>query len=212
MRYAAFSALLIALCSVASAADWLVLPSTYSHDPETGKRVSQYSPIQPPTAPGVSNFRSSGYTHTRSTLNYGQSADNYHRVERWGDQVRPYGEWRFPYRPYSTPYPNWGTPYAGLNLGFGYGYGAPYGTGYNQRFGPAGGHPGGPSQPGDPGDPNQQPGQSDWRRHRDFDRWPLDRRLGSPGPSSPGNPYPAGPGSPYPVAPYYDGYYPNYRD
>ena len=115
----------IALSPLAEAADWLTMPSRYSHNPSTGQRVTQYTKIQAPSVPQPSNFRTSGYTHTRSSLNYGQSADNYHRVEQWGDPVRPYGEWRFPYRPYSTPYPNWGPPYAGLNLGGGY-YG-PYG-------------------------------------------------------------------------------------
>ena len=125
MRIAIPVLAVLSLSPLAQAADWLTLPSRYSHNPSTGQRVSQYSKIQAPSVPQPSNFRTSGYTHTRSSLNYGQSADNYHRVEQWGDPVRPYGEWRFPYRPYSTPYPNWGPPYAGLNLGGGF-YG-PYG-------------------------------------------------------------------------------------
>jgi hypothetical protein len=214
MRYAALSALLIALCPVATATDWLTMRSTYSHDPASGKRVGHFAPIQPPTAPGVTDFRTSGFTHTRSSLNYGQSADNYHRVERWGDPVRPYGEWRFPHRPFSTPYPNWGTPYAGLNLGIGNGFGAPSGTGFDNRFGPARAeHPDGPAKPGGPdGNPDPGPEKKDWWRLRGLDRWPHDRNFRSPGPASPENPYPAGPGSPYPVAPYYDGYYAPYRD
>lgn len=119
MRYAFACLLLPLLCAAPAAADWLTLPSTYSHDPLTGERVRQYQPVDAPTAPVVANYRSSGYTHTRSTLNFGPSADNYHRVERWGEPVRPYGEWQRPYRPYSVPYPYWGEPYGGLNLNFG---------------------------------------------------------------------------------------------
>ena len=177
-----------------AASDWLTLPSTFTHDPSTGGRVSQFAQVQAPAAPTVSNFRTSGYTHTRSTLNYGQSADNYHRVEQWGDPVRPYGEWRFPYRPYSTPYQNWGAPLAGLNLGYGThpGYGPRgHGGGYQPGM-PAGGNLGRPTVPGQP-----QNGSS-----------PL---LPSSGFQNPLNPYPIEPGSAYPDAPYYDGYHPNYR-
>jgi len=217
MRFALFTVALFAFCSAATAADWATMRSTFSHDPVSDKRVSQFRPIEPPTAPGVENFRTSGFTHTRSSLNYGQSADNYHRVERWGDPVRPYGEWRFPYRPFSTPYPNWGTPYAGLNIGgFGGGFGVPYGRGYGHRYPPSKGDD--HTTPPDPSDPDgksgYRPGEREWLRHRlrELDRWPLDRNFRSPGPASPENPYPAGPGSPYPVAPYYDGYYAPYRD
>ena len=191
------------------AGDWLTLPSTYSHDAE-GHRVSQYQPIQPPTAVTVPNFRTSGFTHTRSTLNYGQSADNYHRVEKWGDPIRPYGEWRFPYRPFSTPYPNWGAPYAGFNLGnFGFGYGGGYGN-PGHRPGrptpPAPGPPGG----GNPGSPSGPPSRFDpINPDGIFREGPF-----LPRPSDPNlfRPYPSGPGTPYPVAPYYDGYHPTYRD
>lgn len=219
MRYALLSAGLFSFASLTSAADWLTLPSTYSHD-ASGARVTQYAPIEGPMAPSVSNFRSSGYTHTRSSLNYGESADNYHRVEEWGDPVRPYGEWRFPYRPFSTPYSNWGPPLAGFNLGFGF---PPFGGGYYPPgHGPGGGKPShggggmGGSGPGMGGSgPGHYPYRGDFERGFLGDgRWPSDREQGRfPLPqASPFNPYPAGPGSPYPVAPYYDGYYPNYQD
>ena len=117
------------LCSAGShahATDWLTMPSAYSHDLVSGARTGQFQPIVAPSVPQPTNFRTSGYTQTRSSLNYGQSADHYHRVEKWGDPVRPYGEWRFPHRPYSTPYPNWGAPLAGLQVQTGlwppYGY------------------------------------------------------------------------------------------
>jgi hypothetical protein len=217
MRYVLFSIAVLSLSPITTATDWLTLPSTYSHD-ASGARVSQYAPIEAPTAPGVRNFRSSGYTHTRSSLNYGQSADNYHRVEQWGDPVRPYGEWRFPYRPFSTPYPNWGPPFAGFNLGFGLpGVGANLGGGY-------GGWGHGERWPhrGDKPHDGDQPHEGDRRKYsprhsRDRERgilgggrWPSDRPGKSPLPASPFNPYPAGPGTPYPVAPYYDGYSPVY--
>jgi hypothetical protein len=216
MRYTLFSLAILALSSIATATDWLTLPSTYSHD-ATGARVSQYAPIEAPQTPIPANFRTSGFTHTRSSLNFGPSSDNYHRVEKWGDPVRPYGEWNFPYRPYSTPYPNWGPPLAGLNTGFGNagvglrnGFGGGHGFGYGNR----------PSHGGDGPMDDKMPSYRP--RHRDDERgflgggrWPSDRdrnKKSSTPQASPFNPYPAGPGTPYPVAPYYDGYHPPYRE
>lgn len=198
MRYLSSLSLALLFASHAAATDWLTHPSTYTHSPETGQRVAQFAPIIPPAAPAAANFRTSGFTHTRSSLNYGASSDNYHRVEKWGDQVRPYGEWRFPYRPYSTPYPNWGPPYAGFNLGFGF---PGYGFGGGQRPG----HDGDRDRPDRPRQPRQP-------RERGFlgdGTWPVERKQfdGNLPPASPFNPYPAGPGTPYPVAPYYDGFY-----
>ena len=173
-----------------NAADWLVLPSQYTHDPATGLRISQYAPTPTPTAPLASDFRSSGYTHVRSSLNFGQSADNYHRVQQWGPPVQPYGEWRFPNRPYSAPYSQWGAPFAGLGTnvlgGFGFGGSGVGGFGYSGGYQPGlppGGDIGRPTIPGRP----QSGGAT------------LD-------------PYPVGPSSAYPDAPYFDGYHPVYRD
>ena len=140
MRYAYFTFLLSITTSVTTASDWLTLPSTYSHDVVTGQRVSQFAPIDLPTATTVQNFRTSGYTHTRSQLNFGGSNDNYHRVETWGDPVRPYGEWQRPFRPGSVPYDLWGPPFGGLHWGRG-GFG-PGGFGPG-GFGPGGFGPGG---------------------------------------------------------------------
>lgn len=223
LRLATIFAAALPLCSEkALGTDWLTLPSTYSHDAATGERVAQYAPIQGPTTAVVENFRTSGYTHTRSTLNYGQSADNYHRVEQWGDPVRPYGEWRFPFRPFSAPYQYWGAPLAGLNLGFP-GAGFPN-TGFQGR-GLRNPLPRAGDQPATGSDSQTAPTE----RLRESDRWPLDRNRGlgrqpfqgqpfqgqgfqGQGFGSGLNPYPISPNSPYPVAPYYDGYYPNYRD
>ncbi len=145
MRYIQLAVLLLALTNVLSGSDWLTLPSTYTHDAARGKRVSQFTAIENPTTTTVPNFRTSGYTHTRSRLGFGGSIDNYHRVEEWGEPVRPYGEWQRPFRPGSVPYSLWGPPFGGLNQGpFG-----PFGgfNGNRNRFGgnrgPLGGYPGG---------------------------------------------------------------------
>ena len=242
---------IIAALSVgnASAADWLTMPGQFSHDPASGQRIGQYAAKRPATTAAPPPVRTSGFTHTRSSLHYGQSADNYFRVERYGDgpAVRPFGEWRFPYRPFSVPYDAWGPPYGGLNLNFPV---VPGAAGLaTSRFGRAGlggaGLGGGlydprvrtqvppaarlpwpypaptPSGAGTlPGSPST--GFSDasalprgGRGGRTLDpSFPSDRRtlqgLSAP-PAGPLTPYPAGGGTPYPVAPYYDGYYPVYR-
>lgn len=110
-----------------ASADWLLAPSTYTHSPTTGERVSQYAQNGPFFVYGTESVRQSGYHHFRSSINAGGSSDNLHVVERWGDDVRPYGEWRYPYRPYSAPYSQWGQPYGGLNI-------TPYGPGYGSAF------------------------------------------------------------------------------
>lgn len=99
----------------AAGADWITAPSHYTHDPATGDRVTQYSPVGPFYTFPRPDYRRSGYRHTRSSIQAGGSADHMHIIEQWGRPVRPYGEWRFPYRPYSVPYPAWGPPYAGLS-------------------------------------------------------------------------------------------------
>ena len=90
------------------AGDWITAPSYYSHDPQTGQRVEQYSPIGPFYTYARGDFKRSGYRQLRSSIQAGGSSDNMHIVEEWGNPVRPYGEWRFPYRPYSVPYDVWG--------------------------------------------------------------------------------------------------------
>jgi len=195
--------------SCVGAADWLAIPSTFSHSPATGERIRQYSQVEAPPIVDQSRRVSSGYTHLRSTIQFGQSADNYHRVDEWGPPVRPYGEWRFPYRPYSAPYSEWGAPFAGLNLGFGFpGVGFPGGNqhggnqhGGNQHGGNqhGGGHSGG-GYPGTgfPGGGSQQGG------------YPGTGYPDGGIPGQPQEPYPANPNSPYPVPPWFDGFYPDY--
>jgi hypothetical protein len=190
---------LAATCCQSVSADWLTSASTYTHDPVAGRRVAQYAPIAEPTTIASSPIRSSGYTHLRSTLNYGQSADNYHRVETWGDPVRPYDEWRFPYRPYSTPYPNWGAPYAGLGTNiqanlYSPGYGGlpqnPAANGFPAYTpNPLGPSPIGPNPYGPQLFPSQGGG---------FNPYP---------------PVPSGPvGNPEAAPPYFDGYHPVYQE
>lgn len=87
--------------------DWTTLPSTYTHD-ALGNRVQQYAMGVEPVSNERPDFQRSGFRHTRSTLQAGNSSDNFHVVEKWGPPVQPYGEWRYPYRPYSVPYAAWG--------------------------------------------------------------------------------------------------------
>ncbi len=117
----------------ASAADWIVAPSYYTHDRATGERVAQYAPVGPVYVWGRSDYLESGFQHYRSRIAFGGSVDNYYRVREWGRPVRPFGEWQFPFRPYSVPYPLWDSPYRGMYQFY---YGRP----------PQGGRPG-PGRP-----------------------------------------------------------------
>jgi hypothetical protein len=122
------NAFLLLTCSFAAGGDWISAPSYYTHDPNSRERVTQYSPIGPFYTYPQAGFTRSGYRNTRSSLQVGTSADNYHTTEQWGPPVQPYGEWQFPFRPYSVPYGAWGPQLYG---GFG-GYplgGLPYGVG-----------------------------------------------------------------------------------
>jgi hypothetical protein len=136
---------LIVLCCIAGsspwlvAADWITAPSTFTHDPQTGERVNQFSPIGPVYVYTPPDYVKSGYRHLRSTIQVGGSADNYHLVEEWGRPVVPYDQWRFPARPYGSPYSEWGAPLAGGNFYNGYpgfGYGGGYGFGGNGNVNP----------------------------------------------------------------------------
>ena len=121
----------------AFAADWITAPSRFTHDPQTGQRVTQFAPT-PPVFHDPSPFRS-GFRHTRSSLQVGDSIDQYHSVDEFGRPVRPYGEWRFPFRPFSVPSHLWGGQggYGGYG-GFGYGHGFSSGFGAGGGFGPFG--------------------------------------------------------------------------
>lgn len=167
-----------AICSACCGAEWITAPSYYTHDPQTGQRVDQYTPIGPFYTFARTDYLQSGYRHTRSSIQAGTSTDHMHVVEEWGRPVRPYGEWRFPYRPYSVPYAQWGPPFAGL------GYPVPYGP-----YGPWGPGPGGPGaagQLGPSGGPASPPQADDYydpyrARQRDARSGPVPG--GGPGPS-----------------------------
>ena len=130
----AFCGMFALTASVSPAGDWVTARSYYSHDPQTGQRVTQYAPIGPFYTQAQGNYRRSGFHHTRSSIQVGSSVDNYHIVEKFGDPVRPYGEWRFPFRPYSVP------SYLSTPRYHGGGYGGYYG-GYYGGFPPGGGLP-----------------------------------------------------------------------
>ncbi|MBC8350981.1 MAG: hypothetical protein H8E66_03285 [Planctomycetes bacterium] len=158
------------------AADWITAPSYYTHDPTSGERVTQYSPIGPFYTYSQSSFSRSGYRNTRSSLQVGGSADHYHTTEQWGKPIQPYGEWRHPYRPYSVPYGAWGPQfYGGYPLGRGRGG---FGPGYG-----GGGLPGGgiglPGQGGlqQPGPNPLQPGYTRQQQLLDG-RYPPAQQLG----------------------------------
>jgi hypothetical protein len=184
-------------CSLAIADDWMTWASTYTHDPVHGARVDQYAVPEQPLSPQRADFVRSGYRNYRSTLQAGQSADNIHVVEQWGNQVIPYEQWRFPYRPYAVPYDAWGpqAPYGIFNGSFGYGgyprYGGQYpgyggdGGGVGMNPDPGYGMPGGGAIPGRGGYPY------------DERRYPYSEPRG----------FPLTP--PYRNQPWYDGTYPS---
>ncbi len=102
-------------------ASWIFRPSYYSHDPQTGQRVAQYAQPAPSySRVGTENYLQSVYRHNRITLWAGDSVENTHMVETWGqgDRIRPYGEWLFPYRAGATPYGPWGNPQGPWTLPF----------------------------------------------------------------------------------------------
>ena len=107
---AVFSAL--APAAVGQAADsWIFRATRYTHDPESGQRVSQYARKQPAYVRDDPTYVQSGYRHNRSTLRgIGGSVDRRHTVETWGEgeMIRPYGEWQRPFRAGATPYGPWG--------------------------------------------------------------------------------------------------------
>lgn len=177
---------LVGLALPAFADDWMTWESTYTHSPQTGQRIDQYTQGEQPISPYRQDFTRSGYRHSRSTLQAGQSTDNMHIVEQWGQPVIPYEQWRFPFRPYAVPYDAWGpqAPYGITNGSFQFGGGG----------GSWGGQAGGPTPP--------RPGYGGGYGGGGYDR-----------PGSNGSGYPAGPNSgpnyPPPNRPGHRGSHPN---
>lgn len=123
-------------CVCLAGDEWMTWRSTYTHD-AYGQRVDQYNLPVEPQSPRRADFQRSGFRHTRSTLQAGNSADNYHLVEQWGAPIVPYEQWRFPFRPFGVPYDAWGpqAPYGIINSNIGIGlpaYPPNYGPGYPQ--------------------------------------------------------------------------------
>lgn len=190
--------------------DWTTLPSRFTHD-EAGNRVDQFAYGVQPVAKVDPTFQSSGYRHYRSSIQAGNSADHYHRVQTWGRPIRPYDEWRFPYRPFSVPYGQWGPPFWN---GFG---GLPFPIPGINGFGPFGFGPNGfgrvPLQPGlrHPGyaPPGQMPGGGNTNGAGFANTRPTDptmlpqfvfpQQIGTPGP-----------GNETPAQPWFHGDYPVY--
>jgi len=111
----------ILLATAGAQASWIFRSSYYSHDPQTGERVSQYAKPEPSySRVGGEGYLQSAYRHNATTLRAGDSADHVHVVETWGegDRIRPYGEWLFPYRAGATPYGPWGNPQGPWTLPF----------------------------------------------------------------------------------------------
>ena len=148
--------ILAALATGSRADDWMTWASSYTHSPQTGERVDQYAQTEQPISPYRQDFTRSGYRHFRSTLQAGQSADNIHIVEQWGQPIVPYEQWRFPFRPYAVPYDAWGpqAPYGIMNGLFQSGQGGANWHGHAGRHTPPGyegGYGGDHRLPGHPG-------------------------------------------------------------
>lgn len=124
------AALLPALTTQAE--DWMYRRSAYTHNPNTGERVTQYQQSTRVFMAQRPDYLQSGYSHNHIRIGRGSSAENIHITSEWGRRVRPYGEWRHPYRPYSVPYSLWGPSYGGN--GYGYGPRGGYNRGYRGDF------------------------------------------------------------------------------
>lgn len=121
----------------AEESSWIFQPSYYSHSPVTGQRVVQYQPEQPAFVPYDPTYQQSGYRHDHTSIHVGNSQDDLHIVQTWGQPVRPYGEWEYPFRAGATPFGPWGNPQGPWTLpfdswqnpyGLGRYYGSPWGA------------------------------------------------------------------------------------
>lgn len=161
IRHLAFVTVLLAGAPLAAAeADWIFKPSYFSHDPTTGRRVTQYAPGKTPYARVDERYLQSGYRQQRIRI----GGDNIHVVETWGagEVIRPYGEWLRPFRAGATPYGPWGNPQGPWTSPFG-SWSNPYGLGQlpSPPWFPYGfpSHPGPPhGGPPHPGPPPAPPG------------------------------------------------------
>jgi hypothetical protein len=169
MRQHLFAVVLLSAagnCALAGGS-WVFQPSTYSHDPQSGERATQYAAKPPAYGPSDPTYEQSAYIHKRTSLRgVGGSVERRHYVETWGagEAIRPYGEWQRPFRAGATPYGPWGNPNGPWTSPFD-SWVNPYGlgklptppwypwyprTGYPGTGHPGGGYPGG-GYPGHPG-------------------------------------------------------------
>lgn len=134
-----------------AADSWIYRRSRYTHDPETGARVAQYS--QKPSIEPLDDPRlvTSGYSRSRTVVRGADgSANTYYQVQNYGNGRGGLdAEWeRFndAWRGSTTAggsyqvYPGYGAYGGGYG---GYGGGAGYGPGYGGPGGPGVGGPGG---------------------------------------------------------------------
>ncbi len=133
MRQHLLAVVLLSLLGGTARADgsWIFQPSTYSHDPQTGTRVTQYQAEPPVYGPADSTYQQSAYIHKRTALwGVDGSVERRHYVETWGagEAIRPYGEWEYPFRAGATPYGPWGNPSGPWTTPFG-SWVNPYGLG-----------------------------------------------------------------------------------
>ncbi len=143
---------------------WIFAPSRYSHDPETGVRVAQYTEIPPVEPLPDQRAVSSGYARTRTVLRGADGGvSTYYRVQSYGngrggidaEWERFHDAWR-------------GSTVAGGNFASGFGFGGfPgggfHGGGFHGGGFPGGGYPGGGFAPGTGYGPGYHPGTPDPR-------------------------------------------------
>ncbi len=149
----AWTLALAALAPAAAGAEetsWIFLPTRYTHSPETGQRVAQFSPGEPAYVVYDDTYQESGFRHNTISLCVGDSTDYLHIVQTWGQgsQMFPFGQCQYPYRRGVTPYGSWGAgqgawPMQYQPLPYSYGPGQlpqSFWPGWsNQQFGPPGG-------------------------------------------------------------------------
>ncbi|MEN1681545.1 MAG: hypothetical protein AAGJ46_18340 [Planctomycetota bacterium] len=165
--------------STATQSSWVFAPSTYSHDPVTGARVSQYARVEPVEQLGDPRLVTSRFRRTRTTLRGPDGGvDTTYEVQSYAngrggldaEWERFHDAWRQSLLTGDYFYQNRPAP-----LGAVYGY---PGDAFNPTYGPA--LPGGAY--GDPRFRSPYPG-SEVYRPGPFDRVPFrrDRRV-APGP------------------------------
>lgn len=124
--------LAFANASTADGPSWIFRRSQYSHDPATGARVAQYSPI--PAVEPLADPRAitSVYRRSRSELRGADgSADSYYQVQSYGNGRGGLdAEWERFHDAWKESYTSGGYYRSGGYRAGGYGYGQPGRGGY----------------------------------------------------------------------------------